>query len=360
MSDRTCIRSVPCCTAWSPDAHRFQAANPIDTLRLVLDQPPVEPRNLNPSVDRDLETICLKCLEKEPTRRYATASELTAELQRYIDGQPILARPVSRLEHAWRWCKRRPLEAALINLAALSLVAGTAFSSYYAVLASKRAELAERRKQVAVATLEKNIKSFQHKLKNIPAAREVRREILRDSVAGLEMISDELRSEERIDRNTAVSLAELGRLFVEIGDEEGLNANVAAEQNYVDAAKIYAGIVKPDETDLELLRDQAWTLCELGNFYLNRGQYGAATPKLSHALKLRRRIWNDNRNDPDATFQLCFSLCDWGDLLAEQSRFQDSIEFYREANEINEKALGPGSNESATDQPARARISSTG
>jgi WD40 repeat protein/tRNA A-37 threonylcarbamoyl transferase component Bud32 len=98
----------------------FQAANPLDTLLQVLDQEPVAPRQLNAAVPRDLETICLKCLEKEPRKRYGSASDLAADLGRYLDGQPIQARPSTRRERIWKWVKRRPATAALVGVSAVA------------------------------------------------------------------------------------------------------------------------------------------------------------------------------------------------------------------------------------------------
>ncbi len=85
-----------------------------DTLQEVLNREPVSPRLLNPSVPRDLETICLKCLEKDPARRYPTVSAAVEELDRFLQDQPIQARPVGQWEKAWRWCRRQPVRAGLI------------------------------------------------------------------------------------------------------------------------------------------------------------------------------------------------------------------------------------------------------
>jgi eukaryotic-like serine/threonine-protein kinase len=97
----------------------FQAETLSTTLLLVQTTEPVSPRVLNASVPRDLETICLKCLEKERVKRYGTAQELADDLARFLRDEPILARPVTHVERAWRWCRRKP---ALATLGALVLV----------------------------------------------------------------------------------------------------------------------------------------------------------------------------------------------------------------------------------------------
>jgi WD40 repeat protein/tRNA A-37 threonylcarbamoyl transferase component Bud32 len=100
-------------------------------LQQVLGEEPRRPRRVNDKVPRDLETICLKCLQKEPRQRYATARELADDLQRYLRDEPIRARPVGRLERGWRWCRRNPLVAGLCGGVFLLLV-GTAASALLA------------------------------------------------------------------------------------------------------------------------------------------------------------------------------------------------------------------------------------
>lgn len=92
----------------------FQAASLLETLRQVREVEPVGPRLVNPDVPRDLETICLKCLQKGIHQRYASAGELAKELQRFQRGEPIRARPVSFAEHTWRWCWRNPISASMV------------------------------------------------------------------------------------------------------------------------------------------------------------------------------------------------------------------------------------------------------
>ncbi|MSU63207.1 MAG: hypothetical protein EXS31_12565 [Pedosphaera sp.] len=100
----------------------FRAETIGETLQQVQQTDPLSPRLLNASIPRDLETICLKCLEKEPTKRYATATELADELGRFLKDEPILARPVTRVERAWRWCRRKPALAASFFLILILLL----------------------------------------------------------------------------------------------------------------------------------------------------------------------------------------------------------------------------------------------
>jgi WD40 repeat protein/tRNA A-37 threonylcarbamoyl transferase component Bud32 len=104
----------------------FVAETPLDTLRQVLDREPASPRSLNRRVDRDLETVCLKCLRKEPHQRYASAEALADDLERWLRGEPIRVRPVSRRERVLKWARRRPHLAALATLLVLTLLTGFA------------------------------------------------------------------------------------------------------------------------------------------------------------------------------------------------------------------------------------------
>ena len=108
----------------------FAAPSLEETIQQVLQRDPVSVRLLNPAVPRDLETICLKCLEKGPVKRYATAQLLADELGRYLKTEPILARPISRAGRVWRWCRRNPRVATATDVAFLSLVIGLAGTTW--------------------------------------------------------------------------------------------------------------------------------------------------------------------------------------------------------------------------------------
>src|SRR5262249_27389786 len=106
-----------------PGAPPFEGQSAWETVGLVLAAEPEPPSRRNPALPPDLETICLKCLRKEPARRYATALALAEDLARFLAGEPIEARPVGRLERGVKWVRRHPALAALLAVSSVSLLA---------------------------------------------------------------------------------------------------------------------------------------------------------------------------------------------------------------------------------------------
>jgi hypothetical protein len=104
----------------------FKGADFVATIDLVRTQEPVPPHVLQPKVPRDAETICLKCLQKDPAKRYASATEFADDLERFLTNRPIVARPVGSVERAWRWCRRNPAVAGLLAAVLLVLTTGAA------------------------------------------------------------------------------------------------------------------------------------------------------------------------------------------------------------------------------------------
>jgi serine/threonine protein kinase len=101
----------------------FRGTTVLETLQQVKTAEPVPPSRLVPGLPRDIETICLKCLQKDPGRRYESAAALAEDLRRYQAGEPIVARLAGSAERAWRWCQRNPALAGLMATVATLLVA---------------------------------------------------------------------------------------------------------------------------------------------------------------------------------------------------------------------------------------------
>jgi tetratricopeptide (TPR) repeat protein/tRNA A-37 threonylcarbamoyl transferase component Bud32 len=120
-------------------------------LHQVLTEEPRAPRSLNHHIPRDLETICLHAMAKDPKRRYATAGALAEDLERFLGGESIRARPVGRVERSWQWSKRNPAVSGLAAAVVVCLLAGTTFSSLYAIDARREKKRADDKAEKATA-----------------------------------------------------------------------------------------------------------------------------------------------------------------------------------------------------------------
>jgi WD40 repeat protein len=118
----------------------FTGDTPLDTLLQVLEREPIRPRSIRPRVDRDLETICLKCLEKDSARRYESAAALADDLERWLRREPIAARPLGSAGRLWRWCRRNPGMAIAGTVVVLALLTATVVSTVAAVRVTRAKE----------------------------------------------------------------------------------------------------------------------------------------------------------------------------------------------------------------------------
>jgi tetratricopeptide (TPR) repeat protein len=176
----------------------FKAATILETLEQVRSQEPVPPGRLQPGLPRDLQTICLKCLQKEPARRYASAEEMADDLGRFLRGGPILARPLPRWERVWKWVRRKPALAGLLALSVVSLAVVVAGDLVYRAQLEDALEQAQasetrarRQRQRADAgyraardTLNRMLGRLEsRRLGQVPRLKELQRDLLEDALA---------------------------------------------------------------------------------------------------------------------------------------------------------------------------------
>jgi len=144
----------------------FKAESSSETRRQVITDDPVPPAQLNSRVPRDLETICLKCLQKEPARRYETAADLADDLERFTSGQPILARPVGAVERTVKWCRRRPSTTFAIAASVVMLAGAVAGGIWLQQVEHARHTQEAVRLESARASIEAALPSLSQFVKN--------------------------------------------------------------------------------------------------------------------------------------------------------------------------------------------------
>lgn len=156
----------------------FQSSSPMETILQLLNQDPVAPRNLNPSIPLELETVCLKCLQKDPAKRYSSAQELSDDLGRWLRGDPIMARPMSLAEKSARWIRKHPAAcgSALVVVAAIAAVVFILAKSNQSLaverdLAVKARREADQQQALAQSRLTRAIESIDKTMSRVSSKR---------------------------------------------------------------------------------------------------------------------------------------------------------------------------------------------
>jgi eukaryotic-like serine/threonine-protein kinase len=174
----------------------FLGETPLDTLQQVVSQDPVPPTRLAPRVPKDLETICLKCLQKEPQRRYESGAALADDLQRFLEYRPIVGQPAGAMTRLASWRRRNPLIAALVIAVFVLFAAGTAISSYFAVLFFESAKTAESKSALALKNAEESQANADEAAKNERKAKKFAEE-LKTQTTNLQAKTFELENQQR-------------------------------------------------------------------------------------------------------------------------------------------------------------------
>jgi tetratricopeptide (TPR) repeat protein len=268
----------------------FRAATALETLAQVKSAEPVRPSQFQPGLARDLETICLKCLAKEPGRRYATAAALGEDLERYLNGEPIVARPAPVWERWWKWSRRRPTLAAALAVSATAVLLMLGGSFYYNARLRAAVERAQAAEQTAIEQRDLALGAF-HELvygvgemvEELPATRSLRLKLLDTAIAGLDEI---VRDNEATapDLGRAVAHEKLGDIYRQVGRSEEAGAQ------YEQAKAMAAELAKLQPRNLEIKRCLRGTFYGLGELNLAKQRYEAAKADFRNVVELTQQI----------------------------------------------------------------------
>jgi serine/threonine-protein kinase len=279
----------------------FRAATVLETLRQLKEDQPARPRTLNPLVDRDLETICLKCLAKEPESRYRTAADLAQDLRRFLAGEMIAARPAGSFERLRSWCRRRPLVSGLLfSVIALFLISfGTVTWMYQRALVSEAAQEAERIAAVeARDQAEKIVDDFAEQLGKLPADmhptfQESRRQMLQSALKYYQQFLTQRGDDARLQ-------ASIGRAWFKIGVIHAALAHRPEAVNaYQQALQVARQLSQRDPEDAEVRQTLSRTLGHLGLLHVHMGEPQKAVDFQREARDVAQALRKE-RPDDDA------------------------------------------------------------
>jgi tetratricopeptide (TPR) repeat protein len=263
----------------------FEGDTQLETVRKVLSEEPTPPRLLQPTVPRDLSTLCLKCLEKDPRRRFTSAEALADELRRFLNGEPILARSAGRAERAWKWIKRRPAQAALVGviIVAVGALVGTFWISYRRV--SRAYEEAKESATVAFhAVDELYTRTAEERLLDEPNKDPMREVLLARAPALYERLARQQSADPAVRRRTALAWFRLGDLHRVLD-----KVDLAAEE-FLQAIERQEALCRGDPRNGTYLYEQAESHIWLGELLReNQQRLLDAEPHFREALDCQQR-----------------------------------------------------------------------
>ncbi len=320
----------------------FRGATLLETLEQIRSQDALSPRLLQPKVPRDLETICLKCLEKEPARRYASAAELADDLRRFLANEPIRARPVGAWGQAVKWARRRPAAAGLIGVstaAAAALVATLLVSNVSIGREKARAEknyqTAEAQRRRAEDNLElarQAVDDYITRVGQDPRLRQhdlegLRRQLLRSALGFYQKFAEQRGDDPKVQAERGGAYLRLGFVTQQVGD---LTEAVGL---YEQAAALFDRLSQEHSDVAEYRRQLAAARNALGSLHVAAGRHAAAEAEYRQALDLRRRL-ADEGPDPDRQADVAESQINLGQLYQVTGRPDDAEAAYLAATRL--------------------------
>jgi tetratricopeptide (TPR) repeat protein len=333
----------------------FKAATALDTLFQVVTKEPVLVRQLQPKVPCDLETVCHKCLRKDPPKRYASAQGLADDIRRFLRGEPIRARPVPVWERAWKWVRRRPAAAALLAvtvLAAAALVLGGL--AYHARLRAERDEAERARRRAADSEAQAHREKEQAEA-NFGLARDmvgayaralsadehapaeqIRQQFLESTVDFYERLVRQRGDDPALRAGQARAYLGLARIVNQRGKRESRSLDL-----YHQARDLFNAVLRQDAKNVEYLQDLALADYYLGRAYRNLGQPAQAEELLSAARDTQQKLLDGNPSSGDYRRRLADDWLELGQLEKDRGSSDGAEAAFRKVLGVLEGPTGP-------------------
>ena len=295
----------------------FQSATVLETIRQVVDEAPVAPRQSDPRIDLDLDTICLKCLEKNPAQRYASAEALADELRRYLNHEPIEARPLGVAGRTVRWCRRYPVVASLLCCTLLFFVVALLAGAIGYVQTRAALAVSEQNYQRARGTVDWFFtRVSEESLLDQPGLQPLRRELLEQALKYYEQFVKERADDPTARDELAANAYRLGRISEQLGSIDD------AENWYRRAIAIQEELLAERPGDPSLTAALGDTLNAMGEIFLTRRDLGQARTFYERAVRVRKQLALTVPEDSERERKLANSLMNLG-VVARESQLEE-------------------------------------
>lgn len=296
----------------------FRSASPVETLRQVIDEPPVAPRELNRAVDLDLQTITLKALEKDPAKRYHSARQLADDLARYSKGEPIKARPISPIERTIRWTRRNPVVsllavgiATLLVLIAVESTISAASLKRYADRESAARREAENYFVMSLNVIQDMLAEFgDESLSHVPQMEVARRELLEKALALYVELSKAEPTNPQLKFEFARTQFRIGEVYDLLGDPQ------QSAEAYTKSIAMFEDLLAASPGDDESRHALAGAHAMLGET-LRKTSNPESRSHLNLAIDTQRQLVNRNDRSVEYILELSQTLNNLGLLLSD-------------------------------------------
>jgi tetratricopeptide (TPR) repeat protein len=335
----------------------FRGVSALDTLVQVRSQEPVPPSRLQPKVPRDLETICLQSLQKEPRKRYPSAAGLADDLRRFLAGEPIEARPVGAVERLGRWCRRKPLVAGLAGGLVLVFLAGFAGVTWQWLRAERERERAEqnfvqseqqrlrarqaearakRRFEQVRQLAHKFIYDFHDQIQDLAGSTKARKMLVKTALKYLDNLAQEA-------GNDPALLFELATAYGKMGDVQGnpsypnLGDTTGALASYRKGLGLALILIKtfPEVTKAKRLRPLTYN--KIGDIEAAQGRTAQALATYRRGLAFHQALAQADPTDPLAQRDLSVSYDYIGNMQSVQGQTAQALVNFRRSLAIRQR-----------------------
>jgi tetratricopeptide (TPR) repeat protein/tRNA A-37 threonylcarbamoyl transferase component Bud32 len=330
----------------------FAAPTTVATVRQVQEEEPTSPRRLCPAVPRDLETICLKCLRKEPGRRYPTSQELADDLRRFRTGEPIRARRVGSGERMVSWCRRKPLAAGLLAALAVVVVLGlsgmlwqghlvrekSAEAEHNAASFKREHDLAHQQKERADRSLHRlremvdQMTQLGRDLWQYPGQHKTALALLEQALTLYKVILAEEGQDPRLRREASRMYGEIANIYHSIGQWG------KAVEAYRVQADLLVGFQAEESGNQEHIRRLADSHRARANVLRDLGEVNQARMAYTQAARIQKEILDQLPKDPGAMIALANTLLNKATLIS-RDQAEELEELYSQVIKLDQAAV---------------------